>query len=121
MYTVPSIALRPSPPVFIFCAESYSSEYFVAFGKNFRTSDRLTLYISSIEPGPVLVTVETLMGFRFSGYATNNETLTVEIPSTFIVASTTERNKGIRVTAENQNSLVVHGLNYINGTSDGFS
>ena len=78
------------------------------------------LYISSIEPGPVLVTVETLMGFNFSGYATNNETLTVEIPSTFVVASTTERNKGIRVAAENQNSLVVHGLNYINGTADGF-
>ena len=68
----------------------------------------------------MLVTVETLLGFSFSGYAMNNETLTVEIPSTFVVASTTERNKGIRVTAENQNSLVVHGLNYINGTADGF-
>ena len=84
------------------------------------TPDRLTLYISSIELGPVLVTVETLLGFSFSGYAMNNETLTVEIPSTFVVASTTERNKGIRVTAENQNSLVVHGLNSASGTSDGF-
>ena len=37
------------------------------------------------------------------------------------MASTTERNKGIRVSAENQNSLVVHGLNYnIHATVDGF-
>ena len=118
---VHSITLCPSPTAIIVCAESYSSEYFVAFGKNYYgTPDRLTLYLSSIEPGPVLVTVETLMGFSFSGYATNNETFTVEIPSTFLVASTTERVKGIRVTAENQNSLVVHGLNSASGTSDGF-
>ena len=95
--------------------ESYSSEFFVAFGRNDangRDSPTLTLFISSIEPDPVLVTVETLRGFSFSGFATNNETLSVEIPNTFQVFSSDERDKGIRVTADGQSNIVVYGLNY---------
>ena len=59
LLVIPSMSITTA---IILYAESYSSEYFVAFGKNFRTPDRLMLYISSIEPGPVLVTVETLLG-----------------------------------------------------------
>ena len=103
--------------------ESYSSEFLVAFGKNDAdgaSSVTLRLFISSIEPDPVLVTVDTLRGFNFSGFATNNESLTVEIPNTFQVFSSSERDKGIRVTAEGQSSIVVYGLNYEIFTSDAF-
>ena len=103
--------------------ESYSSEFLVAFGKNDAdgaSSVTLRLFISSIEPDPVLVTVDTLRGFNFSGFATNNESLTVEIPNTFQVLSSSERDKGIRVTAEGQSSIVVYGLNYEIFTSDAF-
>ena len=103
--------------------ESYSSEFLVAFGRNDAdgaNSPTLRLFISSIEPDPVLVTVDTLRGFNFSGFATNNETLTIEIPNTFQVFSSSERDKGIRVTAEGQSSIVVYGLNYHMFTSDAF-
>ena len=75
-----------------------------------------------MEPDPVTVTVETLTGFNFTGIATNNGTLTVEIPNTFQVFSnsTTERNKRISVTAEGQSNIVVYGLNYNPTTSDAY-
>ena len=80
----------------------------------------MKLFISSIEPGPVPVSVETLRGFDFSGFVTNNETLEVEIPNSFKVRSNTEWDKGIRVVAETQSSIVVNGLNYASGTADAF-
>ena len=80
----------------------------------------LSLFISAIEPDPVLVTVTTLRGFTFTGFATNNETLSIEIPNTFQVLSSTERDKGILVRAEDQRSIVVYGLNYNTFTSDAF-
>ena len=95
----------------------------MAFGRNDasgRNTPTLTLFISSIEPDPVLVTVKTHRGFSFSGFATNNETLSVEIPNTFQVFSSGERDKGIRVTADGQSSIVVYGLNYAPSTSDAF-
>ena len=103
--------------------ESYSSEFFVGFGRNDAdgaNSPTLRLFISSIEPDPVLVTIETLRGFSFTGFVINNETLSVEIPNTFQVFSGQERDKGIRVTAEGQSSIVVYGLNYDTFTSDAF-
>ena len=66
------------------------------------------------------VTVETLTGFSFTGLATNNGTLTVEIPNIFQVFSSSERNKGISVTAEGQSNIVVYGLNYHTFTSDAY-
>ena len=68
---------------------------------------------------PVPVTVENLCGFTFTGIATNNEILTVEIPNTFQVFSSAERDKGLQVTAEDGN-IAVYGLNYDNFTSDAF-
>ena len=41
------------------------------------------------------INVETLTGFDFTGFATNHETLHVEIPTSFEVRSPNERNKGI--------------------------
>ena len=95
----------------------------MAFGRNDAdgiNSPTLSLFISSIEPDPVLVTVETLRGFSFTGFAFNNETLSVEIPNTFQVFSSTERDKGIRVRTDGQSSIVVYGLNYDMFTSDAF-
>ena len=103
--------------------ESHSSEFLVAFGRNDADgvdSATLSLFISAIEPDPVLVTVTTLRGFNFTGFATNNETLSIEIPNTFQVFSSSERDKGILVRAEDQRSIVVYGLNYDTFTSDAF-
>ena len=80
----------------------------------------MKLFISSIDPSPVPVSVETLRGFNFSGFVTNNETLEVEIPNSFEVRSNIERDKGIRVIAETQTSIVVNGLNYDTYTADAF-
>ena len=98
---------------------SASSEFFVAFGKNRGSPAILRLFITSIEPDPVPITIETLRGFNFTGIATQNETTTVEIPNTFEVVSSSERDKGIRVSA-GDNRIVVYGLNYHKDTSDGF-
>ena len=101
---------------------SSSQEYFVAFAQNYinDASARLSLFISSVEPGPVQVTVETLRDFKFTGFATNQNTLEVAIPNSFQLFSGTERDKGIWIKAENQNDIVVYGLNYRNFTSDAF-
>ena len=77
------------------------------------------MFITSIEPDPVPITIETLRGFNFTGIATQNETTTVEIPNTFQVVSSSERDKGIRVSAGDKR-IVVYGLNYHEDTSDGF-
>ena len=100
--------------------ESVSSEFFVAFGRNDEAgSPTLRLFITSIEPDPVPITIETLRGFNFTGIATQNATTTVEIPNTFQVASSSERDKGIRVSAGDKR-IVVYGLNYVSSTSDAF-
>lgn len=101
--------------------ESSSSQFLVAFGVNYNWNGAdPRLFISSVEPNPVLVTVETLRGFSFTGFATSNETLTVEIPRNFQVLSSEERDKGILVTAEDQSNIVVYGLNYAEVTSDAY-
>ena len=100
--------------------ESASTEFFVAFGKNYPVeSTILRLFITSIEPDPVPVTIESLRGFNYTGIATPNEMTTIEIPNTFEVVSSSERDKGIRVSAGDKR-IVVYGLNYHNSTSDAF-
>ena len=98
--------------------ESAASEFFVAFGINFGPPT-LRLFITSIEPDPVPITIETLRGFNFTGIATQNEMTTIEIPNTFEVVSSSERDKGIRVSAGDKR-IVVYGLNYHNLSSDAF-
>ena len=101
---------------------SSSSEFFIAFGRNYEGNNPtlLKLFISSVDPGPVLVTVKTLRGFNFTGFATNNRTLEVAIPSMYHVYTSSERDKGIQVTAENQSKIVVYGVNYERFTTDAF-
>ena len=101
---------------------SSSSEFFIAFGRNDEGHGPtiLKLFISSVDPGPVLVTLKTLRGFNFTGVATNNETLEVVMPNTYHVFTSSERDKGIQITAENQSKIVVYGVNYHNTTTDAF-
>ena len=104
--------------------ENISSDFFVAFGKHgaeiIDLTPDLTLFITSVEPDPVIVNVESLRGFNFTGTVSNNATLIVNIPNSFQVASSTERDKGIRISAR-KSKIVVHGLNYHwMGSSDAF-
>ena len=80
----------------------------------------LKLFISSTEPEPVFVTVETFRGFHFTGFATKNEIFTVEITNSFQMLSCKERDKGIRITAANQKNINVHAINNARGTADSF-
>ena len=99
---------------------SYSSEFFIAFGRNDFINVNLTLHITTIEPHPVLVTITTLREFNFSGFVTSNETLIIEIPSEFQVTSENISDKGIRVQAHNHSSISVYGRNYRGLSSDAF-
>ena len=63
--------------------------------------------------------VETLLGFAFTGNATNNSTTIVQLNSTYQVHSSSDRNKGIRIYAGNK-QITVHGLNYHVTTTDAF-
>ena len=101
--------------------ESAANEFFLGFTDNF-PPNTLLLFVTTTEPNPVAFTVETLMGFSFTGVATNNVTTQVTLPSDIQVFfdNITERNKGIRVKAEEERRIVVYGLNFHVGTSDAF-
>ena len=82
-------------------------------------SHALRLVITSIEPDPVLVNVESLRGYNFTGIVTSNTALTINVPTSFEITSSTERDKGIRISAGKSN-IVVYGLNYAAFSSDAF-
>ena len=63
--------------------------------------------------------VETLLGFMYTGTATNNSTTVVRLDSSYQVRESNETNKGIRIYAGNK-QISVHGLNYEVFTSDAF-
>ena len=97
--------------------------FFVDFGKNYAVDlTILRLFITSIEPDPVPITIETLKGFTFTGivHVTQNETTTVEIPNAFLVFSSSKRVKGIRVSAGDKR-IVVYRLKHHDLRSDAFS
>ena len=101
--------------------ENAANEFYLGFSENLATPS-LLLFVTTNEPNPVNFTVETLMGFSFTGVATNNETTRVTLPSNFQVFSNSilERNKGIRVRAEEGRRIVVYGLNFQQVSSDAF-
>ena len=98
-----------------------SSEFIVGFPLNYNKniSVELTLYVTTTEVGPVPFVVETLLGFMYTGTATNNSTTMVRLDSSYQVRESNETNKGIRIHAGNK-QISVHGLNYKTGTSDAF-
>ena len=104
--------------------ESAANEFFLGFTENDEGggAPSLLLFVTTPEPNPVMFDIETLTGFSFSGVATNNATTRVTLPSDLQVFSnsTLERNKGIRVRAEEGRRIVVYGLNFFSTTSDAF-
>ena len=97
------------------------SDYFVAFPLNFREGGRtLKLYISTSEAEQVPFSVETLRGFSFSGVVNTSTAVTIELPQSFEVTSSSERDKGIRISAGDK-QIAVYGLIFRIGSSDAFS
>ena len=76
--------------------------------------------MTTTESDPVDFTVDSLTGFSFSGTATSSSTVTVLLPANLRVDAVSERNKGIRVKAEEGKLVVVYGLNAIPFSSDAF-
>ena len=101
--------------------ESSANEFFVAFSVNngMGTGEFLQLFVTTPEPQPVNFVVSA-DSFSFIGTVTSNSSTTVNIPQSFEVTSTDDREKGIRVKAEENKNLVVYGLSYQDFTSDAF-
>ena len=99
-----------------------ANEFFLGFTSNaFLTSGVfLHLFVTTPESEPINFAVSTLTGFTYSGIATNTETIDIDIPLSFVVQSSSETNKGIRIQAEENKKIVVYGLNYHQYTSDAF-
>ena len=91
---------------------SKSSEFIVGFPIN-RANNiaELALFVTTTEVDPVLFVVETLLGFVFSGTATNNSTTIVPLNNTYQVHNSSDRNKGIRIYAGNKH-ISVQGFSY---------
>ena len=79
----------------------------------------LFLFVTTTEEDPVPFVVETLLGFVFTGNATNDSTTIVPLNSAYQVHNSSDRNKGIRIYAGNK-QITVHGLNYHVTTTDAF-
>ena len=84
---------------------SHSWEFIVGFPENsldtVNDTVELTLYVTTTEVGPVPFVVETLLGFMYTGTATNNSTTVVQLDSSYQVRESNEINKGIRIYAGN--------------------
>ena len=102
--------------------ENSASEFFVGFARthpqaNPETNQRL--FVTTRDPNPVPFTVESFSGVVFSGSATFGKTTVVELENRFLVLDSTEREKGLRVSAGSK-KIVVYGLNFHKFTSDAF-
>ena len=73
-----------------------------------------------MESEPVPFSVETLRGFNFSGVVNISTAVTIDLPDSFHVMSSSERDKGIRVSAGDKH-IAVYGLTYNQGTAGAFS
>ena len=102
---------------------SHSWEFIVGFPQNslhtVNDTVELTLYVTTTEVGPVPFVVETMLGFEYTGTATNNSTTMVQLDSSYQVRESNVINKGIRIYAGNK-QITVHGPNYKTRTSDAF-
>ena len=94
-------------------------QYFVAFPINFLGSIQ-RLFVSTRESEPVPFTVETLRGFNFSGVVDSSTSVTIELPASFEVRSSSERDKGIRISSGDK-QIAVYGLSSRQYSSGAFS
>ena len=95
-------------------------EYYMAFPNNLPPQS-LTLFVSTKESEKVAFSVVTLQGFRFSGTVKNTQTVQVDIPLELEVTDSTQREKGIKITTENDKQVNVFGQSYRNKSSGIFS
>ena len=80
-------------------SESSASDFYVGFQENYYGGTPPQLLITTREPDPVTFTVDTLLGFHFSGVATHDSTTVVTLDSSYQVTDSSERSKGIHVSA----------------------
>ena len=99
--------------------ENSASDFYIGFARNVGGESTQQLFITTREPDPVPFTVRTLSGFYFTGVAMRTMTTVVSLGNSYQVFSSTERDKGIHVTAGDK-QIVVYGLNYQEFTSDAF-
>ena len=110
---------------FVMKSGSNSSEFLVGFPRNggsdgvLAESIELTLFVTTTEEDPVPFVVETLLGFMYTGTATNDSTTTVELSNSYQVHDSNDTDKGIRIYAGNK-QISVFGLNYHYLTSGAF-
>ena len=98
-------------------------EFLIGFSKNYLPLQLpiLQIFITTSEPGPVSIPFkcESLLGFNNSYIATHDSTTVIQLNDSYQVLSSSDSNKGIRVSTTNW-QISVFGLNYDNGTSDAF-
>ena len=95
------------------------AEYFViAFSR--ASLPELQLFVTTMESEPVPFSVETLRGFNFSGVVNISTAVTIDLPDSFHVMSSSERDKGIRVSAGDKH-IAVYGLTYRYSSAGAFS
>ena len=104
--------------------ESSANEFFLGFATNlqsqFGAPEELSIFVTTAESEPVAFAVSAV-GFSFTGTATSTSSVKVAIPTTLQVAiGNNDREKGIRVKAEGDRTIVVYGLSYSSDTSDAF-
>lgn len=100
--------------------DNSANEFFIAFYRNYRLyTASLQLFINTPEPYPVSFTV-TASGFSYSGTATNSSSITVTLPPTLEVQSSSERDKCIYVKAAGNSRVAVYGSSLQRYTSDSF-
>ena len=80
----------------------------------------LKLYITTSEPEPVPFSVETLRGFSFNGVVNISTAVTIELSDSFEVTNSSQRDKGIRISAVDK-QIAVYALSYRRTTSAAFS
>ena len=100
--------------------ESSANEFFLGFSSSLNGQTlELSIFVTTTESEPVNFAISAV-GFSFTGTATSNSSTQIAIPNTFEVQNVIDREKGIRVKAEGDRTIVVYGLSYQEFLSDAF-
>ena len=100
--------------------DNAANEFYVGFSENAEgISQSLRLFVIAAESDPVSFSV-TATGFSFTGTATSDTSMVVNLPTSLAVTSSSERNKGIHIKAEGEKRIVIYGLNFHEFTTDAY-
>ena len=101
--------------------ESSANELIVGFASyTFSFPHELSLYVTTTEVESVNFTISAV-GFSFTGVATRESSVQVEIPNTFEVRlEEDDCNEGFRIKAEGDSTVIVYGLSHGVSTADVF-